>query len=232
MVNSNNKSEQFCDNTYAMMWEYACGTLDGSFNLLVESLLEIKPQARAMMSQFENIGGNMLESCCQPEEMHESSLTKVLTAMDCSKSTADREKLENKITPIPSCQEHTELPAALRNYMNSSKAKFKWNRISKGISYYKLPVKDDTHGILMIKAQPGAKIPEHKHHGTEITLVLSGAFRDKNGEYAQGDIVFAKNTSRHEPIVSGDNQCLCLIISEAPLEFTGTLTKLLNIFRF
>lgn len=222
-----------CDNIHALLWEYACGTLDSSYNLLIESYLEVKPTARKVVTQFETIGGSLLEKNCKPAAMDCASLNKVLAAMDCAMATAERTKTDSSATHSAApCAKTETLPSTIRHYMSHHGVTPKWNRMVPGMAFCKLPGQDGRYTITILEAKPGVKVPEHKHNGTEIILVLSGAFKDENGTYTQGDIIINEDKSHHEPVVSGECKCTCLIVADNPMQFTGTITRLLNFLKF
>lgn len=75
-------------------------------------------------------------------------------------------------------------------------------------------------------------VPEHGHGGLELTLVLSGAFADATGVYRAGDLEVADDGLEHTPRTFGDDPCLCLAATDAPLRFRSILPRLLQpIFR-
>jgi len=79
--------------------------------------------------------------------------------------------------------------------------------------------------LRLLKVAPGREVPEHGHGGTELTLVLRGAFRDATGLYARGDIADLDETVDHKPVIDGDVDCICLVASEEPELFRGRLAR-------
>ena len=80
--------------------------------------------------------------------------------------------------------------------------------------------------LLRIKA--GKAFPAHGHHGREMTVVLAGGFSDERGEYRRGDSFVAEGGEIHHPIALRDEDCMCLIVTEAPIQFIGPFGRLLN----
>lgn len=78
--------------------------------------------------------------------------------------------------------------------------------------------------LLWIKA--GRKMPAHTHEGSEITLVLDGAFMDANGRYGRGDIAIADESVDHRPIAETGQPCICFAVTDAPLKLTGSYTQM------
>jgi putative transcriptional regulator len=73
-------------------------------------------------------------------------------------------------------------------------------------------------------------MPDHSHHGTELTLVLKGAFQDEDGYFARGDIEIADSDVQHIPVADIHEDCICLAVTDAPLRFTGLMPRILQKF--
>jgi anti-sigma factor ChrR (cupin superfamily) len=65
---------------------------------------------------------------------------------------------------------------------------------------------------MLVRMQPGARLPAHHHHDDEQCLVLSGDVRWRDIAYEQGDFVVMRSESHH-PEVHSVNGNLLLIIS-------------------
>ena len=71
----------------------------------------------------------------------------------------------------------------------------------------------------LLRYEPGARVPEHRHEGYEHVLVLSGEQRDARGSYSAGTFVINPPGTCHE--VSSPEGCLVLIIWQRPVAFTA-----------
>ena len=80
----------------------------------------------------------------------------------------------------------------------------------------------------MLWIRGGRRMPSHTHEGSEITLVLSGAFSDVTGRYARGDIAIAEADLDHRPMTDAGEDCLCFAVTDAPLHLTGPVGRLLE----
>ncbi|RLV61615.1 transcriptional regulator [Parashewanella curva] len=78
----------------------------------------------------------------------------------------------------------------------------------------------------LMHIEAGGKVPQHTHKGYELTLVLSGKFKDESGEYSEGDFIFLEGKHKHQPV--SVNGCLCMTIVSDSLHFTQGINKLLN----
>jgi len=75
-------------------------------------------------------------------------------------------------------------------------------------------------------------VPDHGHRGTELTLVLQGAFADSVDRFGPGDIEIASEDLDHTPVAEMGDDCICLAVTDAPLRFNALIPRLLQpIFR-
>ena len=69
-------------------------------------------------------------------------------------------------------------------------------------------------------------MPDHGHRGTELTLVLQGAFRDATDRFDAGDIEIANEDLEHRPVAEPGQDCICLAATDAPLRFRSLIPRL------
>ena len=89
-----------------------------------------------------------------------------------------------------------------------------------GIEVYWLEKGTSTEpAVAILKYQPGAKVPHHRHPGLETIIVLDGVQSDENGDYAAGTVVL--NTVGSEHSVWTKEGCTVLIQWNVPVIFIG-----------
>ena len=71
--------------------------------------------------------------------------------------------------------------------------------------------------VALLRYEPGAKVPSHRHPGLETVYVLEGSQRDERGVYRAGEIVFNTEGTIHS--VVSDDGCVVLIQWARPIEF-------------
>ena len=99
------------------------------------------------------------------------------------------------------------------------------------IGYQQLDLKLEGAGACrLLRIQPGVSVPHHTHKGNELTMILRGSYSDEMGRFSQGDVADLDDDIRHQPIVDTDEECICLIATEAPLQFTGIMGRLAQPF--
>ena len=73
-------------------------------------------------------------------------------------------------------------------------------------------------------------MPDHGHRGTELTLVLQGAFTDATDHFGAGDIEVANEELDHTPVADIGADCICLAATDAPLRFRGLMPRIAQPF--
>ena len=66
--------------------------------------------------------------------------------------------------------------------------------------------------------------------GDEYTVILEGSFSDEAGLYHKGDFLLRDASHEHTPVATLDKYCICLAVTEAPIQLTGFFGRLLNPF--
>jgi putative transcriptional regulator len=83
-----------------------------------------------------------------------------------------------------------------------------------------------TNRVYLLSVAPGMPTARHTHTGAEFCTVLKGAFRDESGVYGAGDFAATEHEINHQPIVEGDEDCICLFATEGRLKPQGLLGRL------
>ncbi len=197
----------------ATLLGYSAGTLPEAFNLIVAAHVSLCDACRAGVESYDALGGALLN------EANDSSMAPT------SLETALR-RLDDTRAPTPTTQGGV-FPAALQDYVGGDLASVKWRAMGMGVKQAVLPTSSAaTARLLMIPE--GAAMPDHTHNGTEMTLVLQGAFDDADGHFARGDIDVADAAVTHTPVASKGADCICLVVTDAPLRFTAWLPRVLQ----
>jgi putative transcriptional regulator len=204
--------------------ELAAGRLDFGRTIVVSAHLETCADCRAQRVAMEAVGGILLSDAV-PEPMEVDALAHALAAIDVVLQDADTDKDAAAVRAEPS-DERSYLPQSIRFLPKSN-----WQWIGPGIhrQLVELP-HDDGARVFLLKAAPGTRMPEHTHTGTELTLVLTGAFSHAGGRYGPGDFEEADDTVDHQPIVEAGETCICLVAMQGSLKLKGGFGRLLQPF--
>jgi putative transcriptional regulator len=120
-----------------------------------------------------------------------------------------------------------EVPAPLIRLIGGDLDAVGWGWLSPGVRHHRLPVAG-RGALSLLKVSPGRAIPEHRHAGSELTLVLRGSFADATGRYQPGDVADLDESVAHTPVAGPGPDCICLVASEKPARFRGLLARLIQ----
>jgi|SRR6185437_979466 putative transcriptional regulator len=195
---------------------FASGTLDEARSVVVAAHLGLCGQCRATVGALEQIGGVLIERAAPAAlraEAIETALSRIAAPV-------------RPISPMAGIKADPDCPEVLAPYSVES-----WRWIGRGLYWRKahVPSSDDTR-VFMLKAAPGARLPHHRHAGTEWTCVLEGAFRHDHGRYGPGDFDEADDAVEHKPFVEAGATCVCLVALQGGLILQGWLGRLLQPF--
>ncbi len=209
--------------TDAVLMGYASGSLPEAFNLMVAAHVSLCDSCRAQVESYDAVGGEVLDNAPQNGvEMTESSFMATMALISGGPlDEAAPARLQQTRNAV--------LPGPLQDYVAGGLDEVKWRGIGMGVKQAILPTSSGASArLLMIPA--GAAMPDHGHHGLEMTMVLQGAFKDEDGYFARGDVEVADSDMHHTPIADIHEDCICLVVADARLKFDGFLPKIVQRF--
>ena len=205
----------------ATVLAFAAGTLDPALSIVTAAHIAWCPVCLKAMRDAEDVGGALLS------ELGETSVSD-----DCRNRTLDsldRATVHRfpKQTRVPS-----EVPSPLGRLLDGRKlADLKWKTKAPGWAMVDLPLPAGSRGkLFLVRVSAGVAMPEHGHGGVEMTLILSGAYNDSLGRFARGDVADLDVDIEHQPIVEGNEPCVCLVATEAPTRFKSWAVRLIQPF--
>lgn len=197
-----------------LLLEYAGGGLDEGSSLLVASHLALCDRCRRIVADAEAVGGALLESSV-PEEMSDSGAAAMLARLDAEPAPGPQRRVAGD----------ARLPVPVRRYV--ANAGTRWRRMGRGVQQLVLH-RSPRSTARLIRLAPGSRVPEHTHRGSELTLVLTGAYRDAFGTFARGDVAEHDERVMHAPTVTDEAECIVLAVTDAPLHFRSPLVRLVQ----
>ena len=206
-----------------MLADYACGATSPGIALLVAAHLTQAPEARHRVSEIERIGGVLLVEE-EPAEMPEAALDRVLAAIGGGGAAEAAEVFDHGGAPASG-----PLPRPVAERIGIDFDRIPWKFRLPGVWTHDLGGFQDDR-VTLLRARPGASVPQHTHRGAEITLVMQGQMLDQGIEYRPGDVVVNDEDDDHRPRIVGDETCYCLIVQHGDLHFTGRYSRFLNLF--
>lgn len=205
--------------TDAILMAYSAGTLPEAFNLVVATHISMCDECRARMHEFDAVGGTVLDSA---EEMAMSAGSFEATmALIADGDWSEPER--------PIRMDDAVFPAPLQDYVGGDLSDVKWRKIGGGVSQAILETEGEAT-VRLLKIPGGVAVPDHGHRGTELTLVLQGAFKDETDRFGPGDVEVANEDLEHQPIAEEGLDCICLAATDAPLKFNALIPRIAQNF--
>lgn len=183
---------------------YAAGALEPGFGLVVAAHLDACMQCRARVGAFEAVSGSALADL--PEaDIAPDALSKVMSRLDeapAARALDARPFLER-------------LPLKPR----------RWVAPGVWVAAVDTPHAPNNR-VYVLSVAPGMPTARHEHSGPEFCTVLKGAYHDEIGLFAAGDFAAAYDDLNHQPVVQGDEACVCLFATEGRLKPQGFLGRI------
>lgn len=203
------------EKTDALLARYVAGVLPRPAQVLVQSHLELKADNRAFVGGLEQLAGDALE-LIRP------------IVIPCRDAMLDRIFVSD-MPVVEAVEERSDsvFPRALREFLGMDADDVPWRTKIPGLREYDIGEIDGVHSTLFW-IRPGRRLPAHTHSGSELTLVLDGAFADTSGRYGRGDISVADESVDHRPIAEAGRPCISFAVTEGPLRLTGKLHQRLG----
>ncbi len=206
---------------HATVLAYAAGTLGEALTVVAASHISWCPACRAAVRHAESMGGELM-----------LGLDAATVSADCKTRTLnllDRATLHR----FPArAAVRGELPAPLLRVLAGTPLRdLPWKRKAPGVALHHVPLSSADGGkLVLMRIAPGKAMPEHGHGGEELTLVLSGAYRDEIGRFGPGDVADLDEDVEHRPVVEEGEDCYCAVAIEAPTRFKSLPARLMQPF--
>ena len=206
--------------TDELLMGYAAGNLPEAFSLVVATHISLCDECRARLGSFEAIGGALIAED-ETAEVSADSLDATLRLIEGAP--------KDPIKVVNTTSRDAVLPQPLRSYVGGGLDNVSWRPVAGGVKQAVLKTSRDAT-VRLLSIPGGAAMPDHGHRGTELTLVLQGAFHDEGERFGRGDIEVANEDTHHTPIAEEGVDCMCLAATDAPLRFRGLLPRMAQPF--
>ncbi|HSE78435.1 MAG TPA: ChrR family anti-sigma-E factor [Alphaproteobacteria bacterium] len=203
-----------------LILDYAAGSAPEPVAVLVATHLALCPACRDNAARLERVGGALLDDL-PPAAIAGDALERALARLDRPPAIFPR---------APSVPSNRLLPAPLSQYVTAGLDGLAWRRVVRGIDQANLTCGGGAFKASILRISAGRAIPRHTHRGTEMLMVLDGAFSDETGRYGRGDVEVSDETVIHRPVAEAERDCLCLIVTAGPIRLTGIVGRLINPF--
>lgn len=205
-----------------LVFRYAAGQLDEAVSLVIASHLSLCVACRALAAEAELLGGVLLEE--MPAATIDATLWQgTLTRLAYHPPAKAAKRRPPARGPLASLY-----PAPLRLYLPEKVDHLPWRRLAPGIRDLELVRSRSGSVARLLSVGAGHAIFDHSHGGLELTLTLHGSYISAGTRYARGDIEYADEDILHRPTAETGSDCLCLVVTDAPLRFKALLGRLMQ----
>ena len=207
--------------TETALTNYAAGKLSPAKHTLVSYAIELNPKL-AQAGEFNMaVAASMLDDV-RPVALSPLFMGKVLEKLSFERS----EPVANDRFATPT------LPGALKPLIKHIDAgNIPWKSLFPGVAIHEvLGNRKSKRGerLYLLKVKSGMQMPEHSHDGQEWALIISGSYSVNQKIYRRGDLHIENEHTSHSPLVCEGEDCICLVMTEAPLVMKGLLPKLVQ----
>ena len=220
----------------ASLMSYAAGAMPEALGAVVSSHLVACPSCRASVRELEMIGGALLE---------DSDLNGSEGDQLAARSVIDAAQADGDLVEVPRTRAHdlldamresglsadseADVPMPLRGFVGAKLSDVPFKKIAPGVESYKFDLGGDHAGDLrLLRIASGRAMPEHGHGGSELTLVLTGSYKDEFGVFGPGDVADMDSDVEHQPVVTDDGPCICLVASDSRARFKGLVSRIMQ----
>ena len=208
--------------TDELLTAFSAGSLQLAHALCVSSHIEMCSQCRQNLHRLNSIGATLLAEL-KPEKVSQRLKDDVLAMLD--RQIDDENTAAKQAVPI---NINTAIPRCLQQFVPQDYDALRWQTISPSIQSTKLCTDINGAKVELLRIKPGGKAAAHTHTGDEYTMILEGSFSDETGIYCEGDFILRDGRHKHKPIAAKNKECICLTVTDAPIQFTGFFTRWLN----
>ena len=192
------------------------------------------PLCRAEVHELSSLGASLIDRAAQADQSRSdisvsSSVKDQVLARIAQLDTAKPAEPEPALL-AERADNSNSLPRCIRKLAPNGLDELPWKKLSASLQVARLPVGEDRREVALHRIAPGGSVANHDHRGTETTVVLTGSFSDQEGLYMPGDFIVKQPGEDHQPNASRDAECICFSVLEAPVRFTGPVTRLINPF--
>ena len=206
----------------ATVLSYSAGALPAALAVVASAHLERCAACRERLLDADRIGGALMQQqrVDAPSDRQRAAMLALLDEAPVPEPMAASVDLVEEHDP-------DRLPSALHPWFGHSLRALRWRRVVPGVQ--RIRARGISGGDLMLlRIAPGSKLPLHSHGGSELTMILDGAYDDMLGHFGPGDVADLDGETRHQPVTSPGVPCICVAATDAPLVFSGWFARTLQ----
>ena len=196
---------------------YSAGSLPLSQAMCISAHLEHCPSCGQKLQRLNSVGSALMEK-----------LTPAPASADLKAQLLERLDSLSEDSPKAVRSANPSIPRCLHQFIDRDYSQLDWKRVSMDIHSVELCRDSNGAKVELLKIKPGGSASTHTHAGDEYTVILEGSFSDEQGVYRKGDFLLRDHSDQHTPMATQDRECICLAVTEGPVQFTGFFSRMLN----
>ena len=200
-----------------LLASYSAGSLPLSQALCISAHLEHCRDCNQQLRRLNRVGSELMQNL-SPAPASEAVKQRLLERLD---DIADEPE-----AAAPAA--NPSIPRCLRQFVAGDYDDLDWKWVSPDIHSVELCRDSNGAKVELLRIKPGGSATTHTHLGDEYTVILEGSFSDEHGVYGKGDFMVKGTADRHTPVATRDRECICLAVTEGPIQFTGFFSRMLN----
>jgi putative transcriptional regulator len=197
--------------------DYARGALELGRSLVLRAHLDACPACRASLRLAEAVGGVLVEDL-EPAELAPDALATALARLDLPPPPAP--------AAGPRPDDWIRVPS---DVLIAAERHKRWAAPGVWVAPVTRDRKTGARSYLL-GIGAGIAVPMHTHRGTELVCVLKGAYKDRGRIYHPGDFAENGDEVEHQPRVTGDGECVCLIAADHALVPRNLMARVMQPF--
>jgi len=198
-----------------LLLDHARGALEPGRALVIETHLGVCPECRATVRAAEAVCGALLDEL-EPVAMAPDALAHALA------------RLEAPEPPPPAAPR--QRPNWIRvppEVLIAAERRKRWRAPGVWVAPVTHDRKTGARSYLLGVGRNIA-VPLHSHRGVELICVVKGAYADRGDTHRPGDFACNDEDVEHEPKVTRDGECVCLIAADSALVPRNLIARLLQ----
>jgi putative transcriptional regulator len=212
------------------LMSFTAGSLPEPLALLVASHCSVCARCCADVQHMDHIGAALVANL--PSDAVSGAASDLLWRRIEAGGTIPARSPTARLDPPGPRRDATELsdvPAPLRQFVGDKLDDVRWQRLGFGVWHAPVLPHIPKHGdVRLLRVEPGRIMPEHGHGGSELTMILRGAYQDEVGLFKVGDVADLDDEVEHQPAADPETGCICLIASDKQAVFKGFFARLVQ----
>ena len=195
----------------ALLVDYGTGALDRNARLVLASHLGVCESCGRAVAETETIGGALLAALL-PARLQPDALAIALARIERPAPVAVGAALPSDWIAVPP------------GVVDAARNRRRW--AAPGVWVAPVARGPGKARSYLLGIGAGIGVPRHTHRGAEMICVLKGAYYDGDAFHGPGDFACNDETIEHQPKITADGECVCLVAAEdalVPRDWVGRL---------